>query len=158
FCSSHMEFAREHKFFASTEGSYIEQTLHRSDAGFRVTSVDQKRGSFQSRSSYTDPVGPGYEYVDDYPWQEDPPQPAEAAVAKHTGKSVEPGVRDLILHPTPLWLTIHESVGHPTELDRAMGMEANFAGTSFLTPDKLGKFQFGSEIVNFVGEKTAPGS
>ncbi len=158
FCSSHMSFAREHKFFASTDGGYIEQTLHRCNPSFDVTSVDQKRGSFRSRSSYSDPQGRGYEYVEEYPWFDDATQAAEDAVAKHTAKSVEPGVRDLILHPTHLWLTIHESVGHPTELDRALGMEANYAGTSFLTPDKLGKFKFASDIVNFVGEKTAPGS
>jgi TldD protein len=67
---------------------------------------------------------------------------------------VEPGSRDLVLHPSNLWLTIHESVGHPTELDRAIGMEANYAGTSFLTPDKRGSFKFGSDIVNLVADKT----
>jgi TldD protein len=158
FCSSRMAFVREHKFFASTEGSYIEQTLHRCNPSFTVTSVDRKRGSFQTRSSLSDPQGKGYEYVTDYPWLDDVRQAGEDAVAKHTAKSVEPGKRDLILHPTNLWLTIHESIGHPTELDRALGMEANYAGTSFLTPDKLGSFQLGSKIVNFHGEKTRKGS
>ena len=158
FCSSSMGFVREHKFFASSEGSYIEQWLQRCDPSFKVTSVDRKRNSFQSRGSYTDPRGVGYEYIESYPWSEDARQAGEDAVAKHTARSVEPGLRDLILHPTHLWLTIHESIGHPTELDRALGMEANFAGTSFLTPDKLGRFRIGSDIVNFVGEKTAPGS
>jgi TldD protein len=158
FCSSSMDFVREHKFFASTEGSYIEQTLHRCHPGFTVTAVDRKRGSFQTRSSLSDPQGRGYEYVEEYPWLQEAVEAAEEAVAKHTARSVEPGKRDLILHPTNLWLTIHESIGHPTELDRALGMEANFAGTSFLTPDMLGTFQLGSEIVEFVGEKTAPGS
>ena len=157
FCTSRMAFVREHKFFASTEGSYIEQTLHRCNPGFTVTSVDRKRASFQSRNSYTDPQGMGYEYVEDYPWLEDARRAGEDAVAKHTAPSVEPGKRDLILHPSHLWLTIHESIGHPTELDRALGMEANYAGTSFLTVDKLGSFRLGSEIVNFVGEKTSPG-
>jgi TldD protein len=158
FVDSQMGFAREHKFFASTEGSYIEQTIHRCNPSFTVTSVDRKRGSFQTRESYSDPKGMGYEYIDEYPWLEDARRAGEDAVAKHTARSVEPGVRDLILHPTHLWLTIHESIGHPTELDRALGMEANFAGTSFLTPDKLGSFRVGSEIVNFTGEKTAAGS
>ena len=157
FCSSSMGFVREHKFFASTEGSYIEQTLHRCNPSFTVTSVDRKRGSFQTRDSYSDPRGLGYEYVEEYPWIDDARQAGEDAVAKHTAPSVEPGTRDLVLHPTHLWLTIHESIGHPTELDRALGMEANFAGTSFLTPDKLGRFMLGSRIVNFVGEKTSPG-
>jgi len=158
FCASSMGFVREHKFFASTEGSYIEQTLHRCNPSFEVTSVDRKRGSFQTREAYTDPQGKGYEYVEDYPWLEDVRQAAEDVVAKHSAPSVEPGKYDLVLHPTNLWLTIHESIGHPTELDRALGMEANFAGTSFLTVDKLGSFRIGSEIVNFKGEKTAPGS
>ena len=157
FCSSSMQFLREHKFFASSEGSYIEQWLQRCDPSFRVTSVDRKRNSFQTRESYCDPRGRGYEHVESYPWAEDARQAGEDAVAKHSAPSVEPGPRDLILHPTHLWLTIHESIGHPTELDRALGMEANFAGTSFLTPDKLGRFRVGSDIVNFVGEKTSPG-
>lgn len=158
FCTSDVDFVREHKLFASTEGSYIEQTLHRCHPSFRVTSVDRKLGSFKTRSSYSDPQGKGYEYVEDYPWLEDARQAGEDAVAKHTARSVEPGKYDLILHPTNLWLTIHESIGHPTELDRAMGMEANYAGTSFLTLDKLGSFRIGSDIVHFVGEKTHPGA
>jgi len=72
----------------------------------------------------------------------------------HKAKPAVPGQKTLILHPSNLWLTIHESVGHPTELDRALGYEANFAGTSFLTTDKLGKFEFGSPLVNIVGDKT----
>jgi TldD protein len=70
--------------------------------------------------------------------------------------SVVPGKYDLVLHPSHLWLTIHESVGHPTELDRALLWEANYAGTSFLTPDKTGKLQYGSKIVNFVADRTEP--
>ena len=73
----------------------------------------------------------------------------------HKAKPVPAGQKTLILHPTNLWLTIHESVGHPTELDRALGYEANYAGTSFLTTDKLGKFEFGSKLVNIVGRQDA---
>ena len=75
---------------------------------------------------------------------------------KLSAKAVEPGKYDLVLHPSHLFLTIHESVGHPTELDRALLWEANYAGTSFLTPDKTGKLQFGSKIVNFVADRTQP--
>jgi len=157
FCRSSLHFVREHKFFASSEGSAIEQTLHRCQPGFTVTSVHEKHG-FQTRSSYAEPQGMGYEFVEDYPWQDDARQAAEDAVAKHTAPSVSEGPRDLILHPTNLWLTIHESIGHPTELDRALGMEANFAGTSFLTPDKLGSYRLGSELVNLVAERTAEGA
>ncbi|MCA9678495.1 MAG: TldD/PmbA family protein [Kofleriaceae bacterium] len=158
FCESGMWFVREHKFFASTDGSYIEQTLHRCQPWFEVTSIDAKQGSFQTRSTLAHPRSAGYEYFEDHPWTEEAAQAGEDAVAKHSAPSVEPGVRDLILHPTHLWLTIHESIGHPTELDRAVGLEANFAGTSFLTVDKLGQYEFGSELVTAHGEKTHPGS
>ncbi len=158
FVDSQLSFVREHKFFASSEGSRIEQTLSRLNPSFSVTSIDEKKGGFETRTSYTDPRALGYEYVEDYPWEDDVREAASDARAKHSAPSVEPGKRDLILHPTHLWLTIHESIGHSTELDRALGMEANFAGTSFLTPDKLRKFQLGSELVNVVAEKTAPGS
>ena len=99
-------------------------------------------------------MGMGYEYVESYPLLEEARVAAEEAVAMHKAKPAVAGQKTLILHPTNLWLTIHESVGHPTELDRALGYEANFAGTSFLTTDKLGKFQFGSKLVNIVADKT----
>jgi TldD protein len=154
FCSSWMLMAQEHKFFASTEGSYIEQNLIRMWPAFSVTSVNKETGRFESRNSLTEPVGQGYECVDVDYLLDDARRAAEEAVMKHTARSVEPGKKDLILHPTNLWLTIHESVGHPTELDRALGYEANYAGTSFLTLDKLGKLKFGSDIVNLVADKT----
>src|ERR1041385_630441 len=154
FCSSFMQMANEHKFFASTEGSYIEQDFIRMWPAFTVTSVNKETGKFESRNSLTEPIGKGYECVDEKFLLEDARHAAEEAVMKHSAKSVEPGKRDLILHPTNLWLTIHESVGHPTELDRALGYEANYAGTSFLTLDKLGKIKFGSDIINIVADKT----
>jgi TldD protein len=101
-------------------------------------------------------MGMGYEYIESLPLLQEAKQAAEEAVAMHKAKTVTPGQKTLVLHPTNLWLTIHESVGHPTELDRALGYEANFAGTSFLTTDKLGKFQFGSPLVTIVGDKTQP--
>jgi TldD protein len=158
FASSQMAFVREHKLFASTEGSRIEQTIHRCNPSFSVTAVDRAGGRFQSRDSYSQPSGMGYEYVARYPWLDDARQAGEDAVAKHAAPTVEPGKRDLVLHPSHLWLTIHESIGHPTELDRALGLEANYAGTSFLTPDALGERRIGSERVTFVAEKIAPGS
>ena len=80
-----------------------------------------------------------------------------AGARKLKAKPVEPGDYDLVLDPTNLWLTIHESVGHPTELDRALGWEANFAGTTFCTPDKLGKLQYGSELMNIVADRSQEG-
>jgi TldD protein len=155
FCRTSMDFVREHKLVATSEGTCVEQTLHRNAPTFTVTSVDRERSSFQSRNAYASPQGMGYEYVEDYPWLDDVRQAAEDVMEKHAAPSVEPGRYDLVLHPSHLWLTVHESIGHPTEYDRALGMEANYAGTSFLTPDKLGHYRVGSELVSFVAEKTA---
>jgi len=154
YCSSSMLFMNEEKNFASTEGSYIFQNIHRAWPSFTVTAIDMQRGEFETRSLDVSPMGSGYEYVDQSNLIEQAPVIAAEAVQKLTAKSVEPGSKDLILHPSHLWLTIHESVGHPTELDRALGYEANYAGTSFLTVDKIGKLKFGSDIVNFVADKT----
>lgn len=154
FVNSGMFFTKEEKFFASTEGSYITQTLIRSWPNFNITSVNPLTGTFEQRSNLGSPIGKGYEVVAEYDLLSEAPRAAEEAVKKHTAKSVEPGRKDLVLHPTHLWLTIHESIGHPTELDRVLGYEANFAGTSFATREKLGKFQYGSKIVHVKGDKT----
>lgn len=157
YCSSFMLFLNEEKYFASTEGSTIEQDIFRSWPSFTVTAVDSATGEFETRTVDVEPMGLGYEHVEESKLLEQAPRMAEEAVRKLTAKPVEPGKRDIVLHPSNLWLTIHESVGHPTELDRALGYEANFAGTSFLTPDKLGRFQFGSPIVNLKADKTVRG-
>ena len=154
FVSAFMQFVNEHKYFASTDGSHIEQSLIRSYPSFSVTAVDKASGKFYARRSLTSPMGMGYEYIDGYPLLKEARIAAEEAVAMHKAKPAPAGQKSLILHPTNLWLTIHESVGHPTELDRALGYEANYAGTSFLTTDKLGKFEFGSKIVNMIADKT----
>jgi TldD protein len=156
FVSSMMRFVREGKFFVSSEGSVIDQTLIRSYGSFSVTAVDRAKGDSQSRDSLAAPTLKGYEAIEKHPYLEEAEQAAEEAVAKLRAKPVEPGKYDLLLHPTHLWLTIHESCGHPTELDRALGYEANYAGTSFLTPDKLGKFRYGSKWVNMVADRTQP--
>jgi TldD protein len=154
FVSAFMLFVNEKKFFASTDGSYITQSLIRSYPTFSVTAVNRETNRFYQRSALTAPMAMGYEYIESLPLLQEAKQAAEEAVAMHKAKTVTPGQKTLVLHPSNLWLTIHESVGHPTELDRALGYEANFAGTSFLTTDKLGKFQFGSPLVNIVGDKT----
>ncbi len=157
FVNSRMFFTKEEKYFASTEGSYIEQVLIRSWPSFDVTSINPATGRFEQRSSLGSPAGKGYEVVDEYDLIREAPIAAEQAVQKHTAKAVEPGRKDLVLHPTHLWLTIHESIGHPTELDRVLGYEANYAGTSFATREKLGKFQYGSKFINIKGDKTQDG-
>jgi TldD protein len=154
FVSAFMLFVNEKKFFASSDGSYITQSLIRSWPNFSVTSVDRDTNRFYQRTSLPGPMGMGYEYIESLPLLEEARVAAQESVAMHKAKPAVPGQKTLILHPSNLWLTIHESVGHPTELDRALGYEANFAGTSFLTTDKLGKFQFGSPLCNMVGDKT----
>jgi TldD protein len=157
FVSASLQFVNEQKYFASSDGSHIQQSLIRSYPRFSVTAVDRASGKFYSRNALTAPMGAGYEYVEGYPLLEEVRAAAEEAVAMHKAKPAVAGQKTLLLHPTNLWLTIHESVGHPTELDRALGYEANYAGTSFLTPDKLGTFQFGAPLVTIVGDKTQKG-
>lgn len=176
FVNSSIFLINEQKFFASTDGSYIDQDVHRLWPSFTVTAVDSKSGQFQTRNALSSPMGMGYEYLtpdkneeingyftlykNRYNMLEDVKTATEHVKEKLTAKPVEPGKYDLILDPTNLFLTIHESVGHPTELDRVLGYEANYAGTSFLTLDKWEskKFNFGSKVVNFVADKTQAGS
>ena len=150
-------FVREEKCFASSTGSRILQTRVRSMPESEVTVVDKTTGKFASRSTLAPPRGSGYDYILSYDFVGEAAQAAEQAREKLKAKSVVPGEYDLVLDPNNLWLTIHESVGHPTELDRALGWEANFAGTTFCTPDKLGKLQYGSELMNIVADRSQEG-
>lgn len=178
FVNSNLFQVNEQKYFASSEGSYIDQDVHRIWPTFTVSVIDRASGKFKTRDAMSAPVGMGYEYM--IPKAEDKlPGPAGMVLYKNsfdivedatlaakqakemiTAKSVEPGKYDLVLEPNHLGLTIHESVGHPLELDRILGYEANYAGTSFATLDKLksGNFKYGSPIVNIVADKTQPGS
>jgi TldD protein len=103
------------------------------------------------------PVGRGWEYVTGghWDWDGELAQLPELLREKTKAPSVEPGRYDLVVDPTNLWLTIHESIGHATELDRALGYEAAYAGTSFATPDGLGTLRYGSELVQVTGDRTA---
>ncbi|CAN5897290.1 TldD/PmbA family protein [soil metagenome] len=158
---SSMFFLREEKTLMTSDGSYIVQTIYRTAPSMSITAVSDDRTDFQTRQSNDiAPMGLGYEHVIDAKLGENATRWANDAVAKLTAKSVEPGRYDLLLHPSNLWLTVHETVAHPTELDRALGFEANYAGTSFVAPpDKvLGKLKFGSDIMNVVGDREQPGS
>ncbi len=157
FVTSYYAGTSEWKLLATTDGAYLEQEIVRIGPGYSVTAVNDKQGEFESREHDLPPMQAGWEYVEQSTLVADARQVAEEAVAKLKAPSVTPGKRDLILDPTNLWLTIHESIGHPTELDRAMGYEANFAGTSFATPDKLSKLRIGSPILTFYADKTTPG-
>jgi TldD protein len=156
FVTSGVGFQNEQKFYGSTDGTRTEQYIIRSMPSFSVTAVNRSAGDFQTRSSLSGPKTIGYEYLENYPWLKEAEKAGEEAVAKLSAKPVVPGKYDLVLHPSHLWLTIHESVGHSTELDRALLWEADYAGTSFLTPDKTGKLQFGSKICNFYADRTQP--
>jgi TldD protein len=179
FMRSMLFQVNQQKYFASTDGSYIDQDIHRLWSPFTATAVDKASGKFRTRDGLSSPAGMGFEFFDAKPEHkvraaggvttlyngaydliEDARAAGRQAREKLTAKSIEPGKYDLVLSPEHLFLTIHESVGHATELDRVLGYEANYAGTSFATLDKWEsrKFKYGSDIVNFFADKTTPGS
>ena len=177
FVNSSIFAINEQKYFASSDGSYIDQDIHRIAAPMSVTVIDKASGKFRSRDGLSAPMGLGYEYLDgnaadkttlpsgvivygkSYDMLEDAVAASKQAREKLKAPSVKPGKYDLVLDPSHTWLTIHESVGHPTELDRVLGYEANYAGTSFVTLDKVKeRFQYGSPIVNITADKTERGS
>ncbi len=173
FVNSNLFQVNEQKYFASSDGSYIDQDIHRIWPTFTVSVIDRASGQFKSRDALSAPMGMGYEYMipksedklqtpfgmmlyrNSYDIVEDAIAAAKQAKEKMTAKSVEPGKYDMVLEPNHLGLTIHESVGHPLELDRILGYEANYAGTSFATLDKLksGTFNYGSKVVNIFADK-----
>jgi TldD protein len=161
FVNSSMFFLREEKTYANSEGSSTVQTIYRASPSMTVTAVSSDFSDFQTRQS-TDiaPMGRGYEHVLEAKLIENAPRWAEEAVQKLSAKPVEVGRYDLVLDPTHLGLTIHESIAHPTELDRVYGYEANYAGTSFVAPpeEKLGKFRYGPEFMNIQGDRMQDGS
>ncbi|UNK47906.1 TldD/PmbA family protein [Lysobacter sp. S4-A87] len=177
FVNSMLFLVNEQKYFASTDGSYIDQDVHRIWAPMTVTAIDKATGKFRTRDGLSSPMGMGFEYLDgatagkvvspngvtnyglSYDMMEDAIASAKQAKAKLTAPSVKPGKYDLVLDPSHTWLTIHESIGHPLELDRVLGYEANYAGTSFATVDKLkDKFKYGSDNVTVFADKTQVGS
>ncbi len=178
FVNSNLFQVNEQKYFASTDGSYIDQDVHRIWPTFTVSVTDRASGKFKSRDAMSAPMGLGYEYMipkaedklktpmgmmlyrNSYDIIEDAATAARQAKEMISAKSVEPGKYDLVLEPNHLGLTIHESVGHPLELDRILGYEANYAGTSFASIEKLksGNFNYGSKQVNIFADKTQAGS
>jgi TldD protein len=178
FASSNLFQVNEQKYFASSDGSYIDQDVHRIWPTFNVSVIDRASGKFKTRDAMSAPMGLGYEYMipkaedkltgpagmflyrNSYDIIEDAALAAKQAKEMITAKSVEPGKYDLVLEPNHLGLTIHESVGHPLELDRILGYEANYAGTSFATIEKLksGSFNYGSKHVSIIADKTQVGS
>ena len=177
FINSTLFLVNEQKYFASSDGSFIDQDVHRIWLPFTATAIDKASGKFRTRAGLSSPMGMGYEFLDGdargkvqlpggitaYRDSYDPVEDAIAA-ARHAREklkapSVKPGKYDLVLDPSNLFLTIHENVGHPLELDRVLGYEANYAGTSFATLDKRDAgFRWGSDLVTFFADKTQPGS
>ncbi|HQW76702.1 MAG TPA: TldD/PmbA family protein [Dokdonella sp.] len=174
FVNSNLFQINEQKYFASTDGSWIDQDIHRIWAPFQVTAVDKASGKFRRRGELGAPMGMGYEYLDgrkedklalpggvtgyinSYDMLEDVVAAARQAQEKLKAPSVKPGKYDLVLDPSHLLLTIHESIGHPLELDRVLGYEANYAGTSFATLDKwkAKDYRYASDKVTFVADRT----
>ncbi len=157
--SESMSFKNKRQWMATSEGSFTDQTFLRSGAGFSATAV--KEGDVQVRS-YPSSFGGqylscGYELIPSLRLMENASRIREEAVALLAADICPSGRKDLVLEGSQLALQIHESVAHPTELDRVLGMEANFAGTSFATLEKYRNFQYGSPIVNLVCDNTIPG-
>ena len=142
---------RTEKYFASSEGSRIYQILTHSGAS--IIAAAKGSGGVQRRSVQQFILG-GYELIDEMNLPERAPEIAKEAVELTRSASCTEGKSDIILSGDQVALQVHESSGHPIELDRALGYEANFAGRSFLTPDRLGKLQYGSEQVNIVMDST----
>lgn len=151
-----LTFAKEEKLFASTEGSRIQQTFYRSYPGYGCTAI--ANGDAQDRNYERPPLNIGYEHINREDLLENCDRVAAEALEKANAPELPASRRtNLILKPSNLQLTIHESVGHATELDRVYGYEANFAGTSFATPEHLDRLQYAAPWVNFVADRLQPG-
>lgn len=156
---SGLYFKKHESWFFNSEGTEINQLNILSGSGYSATAVGN--GDVQVRSYPASFGGQykqgGYEVIEALNLLENAPKTRDEAVALLSAEVCPSGTFDLILHPNQLMLQIHESVGHPTELDRVLGQEANFAGTSFVTTEKYKNFQYGSKIVNLVADTTLPG-
>jgi TldD protein len=146
----------ENKFYADSAGTVTTQQRVRIHPAFTAVHVDRGAGKFYSMRTVGGPAGRGWEYLTGSGWDVDAAiAELPELLAEHVkAPSVEPGTYDLVIDPTNLWLTIHESIGHATELDRALGYEAAYAGTSFATLDQLGTLRYGSPIMNVTGDRT----
>ena len=159
FVFSALFFVKDERNYANTDGSVIRQDVIRSWPTMQITAVSPDFTDFQSRGNVAAPMGRGWEYVEQVDLAGNAARWGEDAAAKLGAKPVEVGRYDLVLDPGNMWLTIHESVGHPTELDRAMGYEANYAGTSFVSPPEkmLGQLKYGPAMLNIQGDRSQEG-
>src|SRR3954471_24121954 len=150
----------ENKYYADLLGTRTTQQRIRLLPTFTAMGNDDERGIFDDMASIAPPVARGWEYVVGSPadgawdWDAELAEVGDLLAEKLAAPTVEAGTYDLVIHPSNLWLTIHESIGHATKLDRALGYEANYAGTSFATIDKLGTLQYGSKVMHVTGDRT----
>lgn len=153
-----MSISREKKIFANLEGSYIEQEITESGAAIEAVAIQAAEVQERSypNSHGGDVATAGYEFIQGLNLKDHAPRVAEEAVALLSAKQCPSGEFTVILDGSQLALQVHESCGHPAELDRVLGMEASYAGTSFMTLDKLNKLQYGSPIVNINADATIP--
>jgi TldD protein len=149
--------ALENKFYADSAGTTTTQQRVRIQPRVTATRVDPG-GGFETMRTLAQPAGRGWEYVtgDVHDWDGELAELPALLAEKARASSVEPGRYDLVIDPSNLWLTIHESIGHATELDRALGYEAAYAGTSFATLDQLGTLRYGSPVMQVTGDRTTP--
>jgi TldD protein len=148
---------KENKFYADLSGTTTIQQRVRIHPELNAVAIDRATGSFESMRTCAPPVGRGWEYLqgEGWDWPSELAQMPEWLGEKMKAPSVTAGRYDLVIHPSNLFLTIHESIGHATELDRALGYEANYAGMSFATPDKLNNLKYGSDLMHVTGDRTA---
>jgi TldD protein len=147
----------ENKFYTDLAGTTTTQQRVRVQPELEVHGTNERSGIFDSMRTIAPPAGRGWEYVTDgYDWDSALRELPDLLAEKLHAPSVEAGRYDLVIHPSNLWLVIHESIGHATELDRALGYEANYAGTSFATVDQLNRLQYGSAVMNVTGDRTQP--
>lgn len=150
---------KEQTFYADLAGSSIVQQRVRLHPQLEATTVDQSAGVFETMRTLAPPVGRGWEYLrsdNTWNWTTELAELPELLAEKVKAPTVVAGPTDLVIDPTNLWLTIHESIGHATEYDRAIGYEAAYAGTSFATPDKLGTLRYGTPIMHVTADRTVP--
>ena len=149
--------AKEQTFYADTFGSSITQQRVRVQPSLEAVTVDAAAGTFETMRTLAPPTARGWEYAADdaiWDWSGELAELPTLLAEKIKAPSVVAGPTDLVIDPTNLWLTIHESIGHATEYDRAIGYEAAYAGTSFATPDKLGTMRYGSPVMNVTADRT----
>lgn len=157
--TAHCVLVKEQVFYADLAGSTITQQRVRIHPQLEATTVDRAAGVFETMRTLAPPTGRGWEYLasdEHWDWSQELTAIPQWLAEKAAAPTVVAGPTDLVIDPTNLWLTIHESVGHATEYDRAVGYEAAYAGTSFATPDLLGSLRYGSAAMHVTADRTDP--